>query len=62
MNSNRKNLRRTPELIVDVQQPFDPNKFNFTKVKKEEHLLQLVYKSDSSKVCKFNDNNNGIVY
>ncbi|KAK3866074.1 hypothetical protein Pcinc_028365 [Petrolisthes cinctipes] len=49
MNSNRNVLRRTPQAIVDVQQPFDPNKFNFTKVKKEEHLLQLLYKPDLTK-------------
>ncbi|XP_027235407.2 GDP-D-glucose phosphorylase 1 isoform X2 [Penaeus vannamei] len=43
MNANRFKLRRKPDEIVSVVQPFDPKKFNFTKIKNEEILMNLHY-------------------
>ncbi|CAH2087958.1 unnamed protein product [Euphydryas editha] len=39
LNPNRQSKRRTPEQITDIYQPFDENKFNFTKVSKEEIMF-----------------------
>lgn len=43
MNPNRFKLRRKPDEIVSVTQPFDPKRFNFTKIKNEEILMNLHY-------------------
>ncbi|XP_075982139.1 GDP-D-glucose phosphorylase 1 [Anticarsia gemmatalis] len=41
LNPDRRAKRRTPEEMNDVCQPFDKNKFNFTKVSPEEILFSL---------------------
>ncbi|KAL0879478.1 hypothetical protein ABMA27_003226 [Loxostege sticticalis] len=41
LNPNRSSKRRTPEQIDDIRQPFDGEKFNFTKVSTQEIILKL---------------------
>ncbi|XP_052744743.1 GDP-D-glucose phosphorylase 1 [Bicyclus anynana] len=53
LNPDRLTKRRTPEQIANICQPFDKNKFNFTKISKEEILFKL--KEDN------NDDNHIIV-
>ncbi|XP_042209345.1 GDP-D-glucose phosphorylase 1-like isoform X1 [Homarus americanus] len=43
MNANRKTMRRKPQNMLHILQPFDPEKFNFTKIKPEEILANLCY-------------------
>ncbi|XP_071513080.1 GDP-D-glucose phosphorylase 1 isoform X2 [Panulirus ornatus] len=50
MNTKRKTMRRKPEQITSVKQPFNPEKFNFTNIKKEEILAKLHYKQNCSKI------------
>ena len=41
MNLKRGTERRKPEFIDSLNKPYDPNKFNFTKVKPCEILCEL---------------------
>ncbi|KAL4713403.1 hypothetical protein ACJJTC_010388 [Scirpophaga incertulas] len=41
LNPNRNSKRRTPEEIYSVCQPFNENKFNFTKISRDEILFGL---------------------
>ncbi|CAK1542616.1 unnamed protein product [Leptosia nina] len=41
LNCDRSVKRRLPEQITDIQQPFDKNKFNFTKVSEDEILFKF---------------------
>nr|XP_045608952.1 GDP-D-glucose phosphorylase 1-like isoform X1 [Procambarus clarkii] len=50
MNANRKTMRRKPQNIFNVTQPFDPETFNFTKIKKQEILARLLYNQISPEV------------
>lgn len=43
-------MRRKPDIIVDIQQPFDPNKFNFTKIQDKEILTKLQFLAETPKV------------
>lgn len=43
VNVNRKILRRKPDTILEIQQPVDPSKFNFTKIQKKEVLTKLQF-------------------
>ncbi|RVE41181.1 hypothetical protein evm_014169 [Chilo suppressalis] len=45
LNPDRCSKRRTPEKIESVCQPFNKNKFNFTKVSPEEIITSLRDKS-----------------
>lgn len=49
LNPNRQSKRRFPEQINNICQPFDENKFNFTKVSKEE-ILFTFKESDAGKL------------
>lgn len=40
LNAKRDTLRRPPDTIQDIRQPFDEEKFNFTKVGGDEILLR----------------------
>lgn len=46
LNPDRCTKRRTPELINNIMQPFDGNKFNFTRVSAEEIIFTLTGKDD----------------
>ena len=46
LNLKRGIQRRTPEHISSVNKPYDPDKFNFTKVKREEIICSLRPKED----------------
>ncbi|KAJ2945147.1 hypothetical protein O0L34_g9207 [Tuta absoluta] len=48
LNPNRGTKRRTPEKIENVCQPFDNEKFNFTKVSTEEILFDLFQEGNES--------------
>ncbi|ESP01625.1 hypothetical protein LOTGIDRAFT_225290 [Lottia gigantea] len=41
LNVKRATERRTPQKITSLNQPFDPNDFNFTKIKDNEILMSL---------------------
>ncbi|XP_063881355.1 GDP-D-glucose phosphorylase 1-like [Scylla paramamosain] len=41
VNVNRKILRRKPDTILEIEQPVDPNKFNFNKIQSKEVLIEL---------------------
>lgn len=41
LNPNRATKRRHPENITDIQQPFDPALFNFTKVSDKEIIMEI---------------------
>ncbi|KAG0728781.1 GDP-D-glucose phosphorylase 1 [Chionoecetes opilio] len=43
VNVNRKTLRRKPDTILEIQQPVDPSKFNFTKIQEKEVLSKLKF-------------------
>lgn len=47
LNELRFSKRRKPDLISKVSQPFDPSKFNFTKVHSKEVLFELIPKHRS---------------
>lgn len=49
INVNRKLMRRKPENVVDIQQPFNPDKFNFTKIQNKEILMNLQFLSEEPK-------------
>ncbi|XP_042209346.1 GDP-D-glucose phosphorylase 1-like isoform X2 [Homarus americanus] len=51
MNANRKTMRRKPQNMLHILQPFDPEKFNFTKIKPEEILANLCYEHISPQEC-----------
>jgi len=42
LNIKRAQARRQPDKISTVNQPFNPDTFNFTKIKEGEVLLELV--------------------
>ncbi len=42
LNLKRGTLRRKPDDIQSVNTPFDPEKFNFTKVKPGEILFEVI--------------------
>ncbi|XP_022800376.1 GDP-D-glucose phosphorylase 1-like [Stylophora pistillata] len=44
LNELRFSKRRKPDLINKVSQPFDPSKFNFTKVPQKEVMFELIPK------------------
>lgn len=48
LNTDRALKRRTPEEITSLTQPFDHNKFNFTKIEENEILFELKRKCDTS--------------
>ncbi|XP_076048054.1 GDP-D-glucose phosphorylase 1 [Oratosquilla oratoria] len=52
LNEKRLVLRRKPDDIHSVRQPFEPKKFNFTKIKQEEILFNLKYTNRNGKVEK----------
>ncbi|XP_014209959.1 GDP-D-glucose phosphorylase 1 [Copidosoma floridanum] len=41
LNTQRATMRRTPEEIMSMEQPFDCNKFNFTKISQKEILFDI---------------------
>ncbi|KAG8041497.1 hypothetical protein G9C98_002790 [Cotesia typhae] len=41
LNLDRAQNRRTPENITSIKQPFDPTRFNFTKIPEEEIIIDL---------------------
>lgn len=41
LNLDRAQNRRTPEDIGSMKKPFDPNRFNFTKIKNEEIFFDV---------------------
>ncbi|OXU23353.1 hypothetical protein TSAR_014984 [Trichomalopsis sarcophagae] len=41
LNTERATMRRKPEEIQSMQQPFDPNRFNFTRISHKEILLDI---------------------
>ena len=41
LNPDRAQKRRKPQEIASLKQPFNPDEFNFNKVKPEEIILQL---------------------
>lgn len=43
-------MRRKPENVVDIQQPFNPDKFNFTKIQDKEILMKLQFLVEKPKV------------
>jgi len=47
-NINRINKRRAPLKFSTMKQKYDPNKFNFTKILKDEILFELIPKSLNS--------------
>ncbi|KAK8754541.1 hypothetical protein OTU49_016660 [Cherax quadricarinatus] len=49
MNANRKIMKRKSQNILNVVQPFEPECFNFTKIKTEEILTNLHYEQNSPK-------------
>lgn len=48
LNIQRAKERRKPEFIESLQQPFDPNRFNFTKVKSGEIIGTLKFNEGQS--------------
>lgn len=43
LNTDRNVKRRIPQSISSLTQPFDREKFNFTKIPPEEILFDIVY-------------------
>ncbi|XP_073954327.1 GDP-D-glucose phosphorylase 1 isoform X2 [Choristoneura fumiferana] len=52
LNKDRGFKRRTPEFIADIRQPFDSEKFNFSKVSPKEILFEM-RKTDSNNIHTF---------
>eukprot|EP00058_Branchiostoma_floridae_P027833 XP_002613324.1 hypothetical protein BRAFLDRAFT_118724 [Branchiostoma floridae] len=48
LNVKRAQERRAPQNIIGMNHPFDPKKFNFTKIKPGEVLFELCPERDSS--------------
>ncbi|CAL4060227.1 unnamed protein product, partial [Meganyctiphanes norvegica] len=48
LNVRRATLRRKPEEILSIIQPFNPDKFNFTKIKDEEILFNLKFEKENT--------------
>lgn len=49
---NRVTQRRPPQSMLHLQQPFDPNLFNFTKIKDEKELIfEMQKKGKNGKAC-----------
>ena len=46
LNTKRASMRRQPEHIETLNMPFNRDKFNFTKVKSEEIMFELVPEAD----------------
>lgn len=51
LNIKRAQERRKPDTINTVNQPFNPASFNFTKIKPEEILFEMVRESDTCHMC-----------
>lgn len=49
LNVNRARLRRPPAEINSINEPFNPDKFNFNKIKAEEKIFNLIPKSHNTK-------------
>jgi len=52
-NSFRASSRRPPQAMVSVRQPFDPEKFNFTKVEPDKELV-FETQQDKEDICIIN--------
>ncbi|XP_014248430.1 GDP-D-glucose phosphorylase 1 [Cimex lectularius] len=55
LNPLRSAKRRKPELIENTSQPFDPDKFNFTKLKPDEFIFQIKNGDDMYNYIAIND-------
>jgi hypothetical protein len=59
LNLKRGIERRKPEFITGLDQPYDPSKFNFTKVKPDEIICELC-PSEGLEDFPTNDSSNGV--
>lgn len=50
MNEQRTSLRRQPQSITSLRPEFDQDSFNFTKIRKDEHLFDLEFKGGRHRI------------
>merc|ERR550519_198613 len=48
LQTNRASLRRQPQSMTNLRQPFDKNQFNFTKIKEDKELIFQLCDKDKS--------------